>query len=573
LGVELLDDGILGLPTKFSSFRNGQSAVVSHVYKAYEDGKRFEIAEMPTGTGKTFIAMAVKQLLDVPTIYVCTTKSLQDQFLGDFPSAKLIKGRNNYACGRVPQKFPDVTAEDCLGEQCVSACAYARAKDEARKAPLVVTNMSYFLTEIQHGKQFAGRGFVVVDEADTLEDALLDQVSVQITQFDVEKMKLGAPALKTKFEEWHKWAVEALKTVRLSEQAASMELQQYNSEEAWHTAPITLIREARNLGRLAGKMAFFLKYVDQYWVWETSDSYTRTGGKYWKWIFKPVRVDQFGDMVFNAGGKFLLMSATILDAFQYERNVGLAKYREEALVDYIEVDSSFDKTRRPVIVRKGVDLTYKVIDKNLPELRHTLGDILRQHPNEKGLIHAVTYRISKEIEKAFPGRVLVHTSQTRAAVIKRFKESKEPLVLVSPSAERGEDFPDDICRFIVIVKLPFPYLGDPRVERRLYSMKDGQKWYALRTISKLIQMTGRGMRHELDTCTSYILDPGFRRVFMENRSMFPKWWKEALIWEEGGSIAKRTVQPQVREDPPSGSGEGIKEQEEDRAPGAAPATS
>lgn len=515
--------------------------MMSTILQEFEDGKRYMVAEMPTGTGKTFIAMAVKQLLDVPTIYVCTTKSLQEQFLKDFPNAKLIKGRNNYPCGRIPQKFPEVTAEDCVGSSCLVDCPYKSAKETARKAQLVVANMSYFMNEVQYGKQFAKRGFVVVDEADTLEDALLDQVSVQITQFDVEKMKLGRPVLKTKFEEWKIWASEALKNVRLQEQALEAELKQYDTEDSWASAPIALVRERKFVSRLAGKLGFFLKYVDQYWVWEETKAYTRSRQEYWKWIFKPVRVDQFGDIIFQNGEKFLLMSATILDNTQYERNVGLAKYREDLLVGNIEVNSSFPKERRPVIVRKGVDLRKANYEAGIIALPRAVKEILEAHPNDKGVIHAVTYKTAQALKTAFPQRVLVHDSRNRNEIIQRFKDSSSPLVLVSPSVERGEDFPDDICRFIVIVKLPFPYLGDPRVERRLYSMKDGQRWYALRTISKLIQMTGRGMRHEDDYCTSYILDPAFKRVFLEHRSMFPQWWRESLIWEEKGG---RTVDGQ-----------------------------
>ena len=540
--------GVMGLPSKFSSVRPGQQPVISSLIKEFASGKRFMVGEMPTGTGKTFIAMMVSQALNVPTIYVCTTKSLQEQFIADFPHAKLIKGRANYPCGRIPQRFPEVSAEDCMGSQCITGCPYARAKEEARKSSLVVANMAYFLNEVQYAKQFANRGFVVIDEADTLEDALLDQVSVQITQFDVEKMKLGKPAFKTKWEEWKLWGIEALKNVRLQEQALEEELKQYDLEENWATAPVALIREKKFVSRLAGKMGFFLKHVDPYWVWEEATGRTKSGSSYWKWIFKPVRVDQFGDLVWKNGGAFLLMSATILDQRQYERNVGLVPYKEEGLVGGVELQSTFPKERRPVIAKKGIDLTYKNIQKNLPQLEGYIREILDRHPNEKGVIHTVTFNIAQYIARNFPDRVIIHDSRTRASVIRTFKESKRPLVLVSPSVERGEDFPDDVCRFIVVVKLPFPYLGDPRVERRLYSMKDGQRWYQLKTISKLIQMTGRGMRHEEDYCVSYILDPAFKRLFTSQgtRSMFPKWWRESVIDEEKGGVynAKREGQGQ-----------------------------
>lgn len=557
MGVELQEQGILGLPSKFSSYRGGQSAAISSIFKDYSLGKKFVVSQMPTGTGKTFIAMAVKQLLEVPTIYVCTTKSLQDQFVTDFPSARLIKGRANYPCGRVPQKFPDLTADDCMGDSCLASCPYKAAKEDARKADLVVTNTAYYLNEIRYAKQFAGRGLVVIDEADTLEDMLLDQVSVQITEYDVEKMSLGRPVFKTKWEEWKVWAEKTFVAMRAKEQDLQMELKNYDSEEKWETAPVKLIRDAKFTSRLVGKLGFFLKAVDKNWVWEQGEGKTRAGAKYWKWIFKPIRVDQFGDIVWKSGDRFLMMSATILNNKQYERNVGLFPHRqEEDSVDYIEVDSTFPAERRQVKIVPGVDITAKKIDENLPALVEAAARICADHAREKGVVHAVSYRVGRAIADRLGSRAVFHDPSTRAAAIKRFKESTSPLVLVSPSVERGEDFPDDICRFIVIVKLPYPYLGDPRISRRLY-LPDGQKWYNLKTVSKLIQMTGRGMRHEEDSCVSYILDPGFGRLYtsLETRSMFPKWWRDSVIDLTEGGVDRAKKEGDKTEEGEGGGGQ------------------
>lgn len=512
--------GVLGLPAKFATWRPAQATVMSKIVQGFATGKRFMECELPTGSGKTLIAMAARQMMDARTAYVCTTKSLQDQFLADFPNALLIKGRNNYGCGREPSR----SAEDCPAEKCVVECPYIMAKSAAMKAPLTVMNMSYFLSEIQHVGAFRGREYVVVDECDTLEDALLDQVSVQIFVKDVERLGLGRPTKITKFEEWKTWAEQAKGIVTRKLADVMDELKEHETEDnVWSTAPISLIREKKYLERMGAKFGFFLKHVDEHWVWERLDD---------RWTFKPVRVDEFGDVIFSAGDKFLLMSATILDFNQYEKNVGLSKYREEGLVGALRMGSSFDVERRPVIVRKGVDLTYKNRAAGMAVLPAQIKEILDAHPDEKGIIHTVTYDIAKAIQTAFPQRVRIHTSFTRAAVIDEFKRTTKPLVLVSPSIDRGEDFPDDICRFIVVVKMPYPYLGDPRINKRLHSMKDGDRWYKLKTVSKLIQMTGRGMRHAEDRCTSYILDSGFKRLFMENRSLFPTWWVESLDWRD-----------------------------------------
>ncbi len=109
-----------------------------------------------------------------------------------------------------------------------------------------------------------------------------------------------------------------------------------------------------------------------------------------------------------------------------------------------------------------------------------------------------------------------------------FKADERSLVLISPSMDRGVDLPEDLCRFVVLLKVPYPYLGDIQISRRLYSAKDGPLWYAIQTIRTIVQATGRGVRSEDDYCISYILDEQFGRLYREYTGMFPRWWRDAL---------------------------------------------
>jgi Rad3-related DNA helicase len=59
-------------------------------------------------------------------------------------------------------------------------------------------------------------------------------------------------------------------------------------------------------------------------------------------------------------------------------------------------------------------------------------------------------------------RLVTHNTQDRSEVIQRFKKSREPLVLVSPSCERGLSLDDDQCRFIIFAKAPFLSLNDKK---------------------------------------------------------------------------------------------------------------
>jgi Rad3-related DNA helicase len=94
--------------------------------------------------------------------------------------------------------------------------------------------------------------------------------------------------------------------------------------------------------------------------------------------------------------------------------------------------------------------------------------------------------------------------------------------------DRGIDLPDDECRFIIIVKVPFPDLGDRQVSARFYSGGFGKQWYAWQTACSIVQMTGRAVRHETDFADSYILDRQFERFYGQHNSLFPQWWKDSL---------------------------------------------
>ena len=53
-------------------------------------------------------------------------------------------------------------------------------------------------------------------------------------------------------------------------------------------------------------------------------------------------------------------------------------------------------------------------------------------------------------------RLVQHDAAHRVSELERFKATSFPLVMVSPSMDRGVDLPGDLCRFIVVMKMPYP---------------------------------------------------------------------------------------------------------------------
>ncbi len=96
--------------------------------------------------------------------------------------------------------------------------------------------------------------------------------------------------------------------------------------------------------------------------------------------------------------------------------------------------------------------------------------------------------------------------------------------------DEGVDFPDDLCRFQVIYKMPFPYLGDKQIMTRM--KRDGY-WYAYKTVASLVQAYGRGMRNEDDYCNTYILDQDIYGVLRERWRkclyFIPEYFEEAIF--------------------------------------------
>ncbi len=102
-------------------------------------------------------------------------------------------------------------------------------------------------------------------------------------------------------------------------------------------------------------------------------------------------------------------------------------------------------------------------------------------------------------------------------------------VLLSINFWEGVDLRDDLCRFIIIIpKVPYPDLSDLRNRTRLE--RGDRIWYELKAIMKIIQGSGRGVRHDNDYCTTYILDSNASWLFKKHMKELPAWFKEALSW-------------------------------------------
>lgn len=508
------------LPPWFTEYRAHQIEAINAILAAYDGGIPVVVLDAPTGSGKTLIAETVRRLLRLSALYICTTKTLQDQFLHDYDYAKILKGRSNYRTERHPRDSHLSTADctksrddqSCRWCNSVATCPYERAKHAALKSTIAVLNTSYLLTESNGPGRFSNRPFVIADEADCLEKELMSYVSVEISPRRMAKYDWSPPKKVTVPASWGEWIAETLPKIQV-----------LRSRLPARSISVQDVRESKYLDNLESKLrAINAGLEDAYWVYTGRDSFVS---------FKPARVDSLGQtFLWRHSKQWLLMSATVISTGEMLDSLGYTGAYET-----VSCPSTFPVKNRLINVVPAWNGARKVQEEERPKLAAGLATIIARHPTERVLVHSVSYDLSKFIrdtcETVCPSREVVgYTNPNdREVSLKRFLRSKGG-ILIAPSFERGVDLPHDSCRIQIIAKTPFPYLGDRQISTRLYS-KGGQAWYTVQAIRSVVQMTGRAVRSEDDWAVTYILDSQFRdKLWKDGRFLFPKWWSEALVW-------------------------------------------
>jgi Rad3-related DNA helicase len=216
------------------------------------------------------------------------------------------------------------------------------------------------------------------------------------------------------------------------------------------------------------------------------------------------------------------MSATILNREGFCKMLGIS----EDDCAFVSIPSPFPPENHPIFAYPVAKMTASQIDNDLPKLAEAIKAILAQHPNDKGVIHCHTYKIQKYLKDNIRSkRIITHGSEDRVQKLQEHISSREPTVLLSPSMQEGVDLKDNLSRFQIICKIPYPYLGDKIVKKR---MNRWSWWYSLQTAKTVVQSVGRSVRSFNDHAVSYILDAEWGRFFEKNSGLFPESFKKSL---------------------------------------------
>jgi Rad3-related DNA helicase len=185
-----------------------------------------------------------------------------------------------------------------------------------------------------------------------------------------------------------------------------------------------------------------------------------------------------------------------------------------------------------VYIHPAANMTARTTDTELPKLIKAISNIINCYPTVKGIVHCVSYSLANKIVNGINNpRLITHNSTDRQNVIDHFIQSSEPLILASPSLERGISLEEDLCRLIIVAKAPFLNLTDKIVSARLYSGKMGSAWYSATMLLTFLQCCGRGVRSKDDKADCYVLDEQLKNALLRNPSFLPEWFLSAIEFE------------------------------------------
>lgn len=546
----------------FETIRPVQELALNSWEKAVEKDKQYAIFEYPAGSGKSGIAYSCGKWAETqqtagyePGAYILTTqKSLQTQYLRDFAERGMVemKGKANYNCathgtdcatGTILNEANKSVRQQLLADGateaemieagrkrpsgCGGKCPYTAARKAFDKASLGVTNFSFFLATNQSGKPLKPRELLIIDEAHNTESALLSFVEIEVTRQRAKSVEADMPPLISPGD---------LKTAREYVGAKlypclDRRLTELIAESFDATEPEDRLRAAKGsvaLGLYIHKLDSFLDKPDsnnQDWFASTD---TATGAL----KIRPLTASEIAEShLFKMGRRTLFLSATILSPVNFCAGLGI----DQTSVGIRRVDSEFPVENRMVHIVPVGHMSYAKIEATLPRMVKAVSRILTRHPLEKGIIHTHSYRIQKALVDYLQGtehneRLLFHDNKTgaREQCIAEHLTSPNPTVLISPSMTEGLDLSEDLSRFQILVKVPYPFMGDPFVVARDNRDKTWTNW---QTALTLMQATGRSIRSREDRAITYILDSDIDKFLERSGDILPQWWKDALTWE------------------------------------------
>ena len=513
---------------------------------------KFFLLNLPVGSGKSHLALMLadwyrKTANRMARVDIITnSKLLQDQYANTYDSICDLKGKENYECESYACSCAQGSEFARLNKTTCESCPYSSARDSYINGGISLTNFYlYILYAMYNPKLMEARAarVLIVDEAHEFDDVMTGFVSIKITESVIKKFKFSnEPVLLKELKQISTIAhyVEFLKY--LNTEIVSTQEQM---EKGMYKTPRDVVSDKRDLKiskvlnvknkdvklmqvmtdlkQYQLKIEIFLKeYKDNpnNWVLETSYNEKLRQKELslepiWAYDYLDKYVFSHYDMVF-------LMSGTILDKNLFCQLNGL----DVTKAVYYSIESPFPVKNRPIYYMPVGKMSFKQKEETFERYIPYIKKILDKYSTSKGVIHTNSFELSNWIQRSIKDkRLIFHDSTNKDEMLKMHCETDKPTVIVSPSMDTGVSFDDDLARFQIIAKVPYPTLGSQKNKMRQSNNPD---WYSWKTVSGIIQMSGRPVRSNKDYADTIIIDGSFGDVMKHSSQFLPDWIQNAI---------------------------------------------
>lgn len=495
--------------------RPEQEKAIRAVDKQFKSGTEIVAFQGPTGSGKSAIGICHAKREEAEgrnTFVISIQNSLLNQYTATWPAPQIepIKGRANYRCSYGPTSDRDASRGYCrstkkkpLIKECLKSgtldqakafelhpdqhlCDYWKQLAKAVDSPITLFNFHSFLFQ-QRLERFDRRDLMIIDECHNVESVLLQFVEITFSDEMLETIGVKLDLTLKEPKDVLAWLDREQVVERIVKTLGGAA---FTEEAADGLSPQDTDRLKSTLERIEMLQKFFEMTEWVVDVAEVADE-ADPKKKVRKLRVRPVFASLFArELIFSKASKVLAMSATILDPKIWARNLGIPFSK----LGYVEAPCTFPLRNRPIFLDYAGNLGFKTFDAAMPAVYRKVSEILAKHRGQRGIIHAHSEKLVKLIVENVRSPRFMHLGlfpdRNKTALLEEHARRSDS-VIVGSAFHEGIDLADDLSRFQILAKAPWPSMGDALVKKRVEL--DGS-YLPFQAALRTVQAYGRSVR-------------------------------------------------------------------------------
>lgn len=508
----------------------------------FDFNKRNVVLSADTGTGKSIIAAVIAKCFNyiepekLAAFTLMQNNALVGQYADTFGKYSekefyQIKGASNYPCPALQEltNDPNVNAESCVFEQLpepaklkfCTKCSFRKSRSLRNETMNLITNYSYYFVSKMWSESLEDRPLTVFDEAHTINEVFCDHNAIF---FSVERLDDYANEVTRDLGPHAEAEAKTFREIKSMIKSGQVRESNYMDVcrkllHAYKTLTEKYMEHAegksmenavkiKSIGKkyfnLGCKIGDLIQYnYDHVFEYRGDDEQSVS--------IKPVFIGRMAETIL--GKRNLFMSATISDKYIIE-----TLELDHKTVGFVKLPPVFPAEAKAIVFVGNRSLNYGLMNDSdvIADLANQCNMIVDAHAGqeEKGLILVPSFKVAEQMAqgiKSRRARVFLHDRRTPLHnLLYDFKKCTKPAVLISPSIYEGLDFAGDDSRYQIILKAPYPSLGEKRMKHIADKYGD---IYRLMTLKKVIQGIGRSVRSEDDWAVTYVLDANVKKLF------------------------------------------------------------